>query len=258
MWRNSTDTVSFFLIDSKSPATGLSYSPSILEKNIRLESDVCWNSRPLCVYSNVNAVSEKVVSDHFDVNFFVSNESSPSDDVDTLNVTGTNDLRRPTKSETFTIDDHDEFLMKKYEVGTKKERMRHEIIDELLTENERIVRQLDTNSRTNLTMSETPFFEDLTKLRDEGSRRRKDDCDGPGEFESFVIPALPAGRVLVVSIYSTWGDEHYVGLNGIDIFDDVGNPAAVKKVRCLRMKHFNWNFEELLILKWRWNLPFRT
>ena len=32
--------------------------------------------------------------------------------------------------------------------------------------------------------------------------------------------------MLVLQVLSTWGDPHYVGLNGIDIFDDEGNEVV--------------------------------
>ena len=42
------------------------------------------------------------------------------------------------------------------------------------------------------------------------------------------IPYLPTGSVLVFNILSTWGDQHYVGLSGIELFDSIGNPIRFK------------------------------
>ncbi|KAK2870458.1 hypothetical protein Q8A67_024850 [Cirrhinus molitorella] len=44
--------------------------------------------------------------------------------------------------------------------------------------------------------------------------------------EDFEIPVLPQGRHLVINILSTWGDRHYVGLNGIEIFSSTGEPVT--------------------------------
>lgn len=49
-------------------------------------------------------------------------------------------------------------------------------------------------------------------------------------YKNFIIPELPSGDLLVMDILSTWGDKHYVGLNGIEIFSDTGEPAKIKKI----------------------------
>ncbi|XP_056392117.1 katanin-interacting protein isoform X2 [Hyla sarda] len=46
----------------------------------------------------------------------------------------------------------------------------------------------------------------------------------------FEIPVLPYGQHLCIKISSTWGDRHYVGLNGIEIFSSTGNPVQIAKI----------------------------
>ncbi|XP_028825921.1 protein KIAA0556 isoform X2 [Denticeps clupeoides] len=43
--------------------------------------------------------------------------------------------------------------------------------------------------------------------------------------EDFEIPVLPQGQTLVISVLSTWGDRHYVGLNGLEVFSSTGEPV---------------------------------
>ncbi|MBN3311563.1 K0556 protein, partial [Atractosteus spatula] len=56
----------------------------------------------------------------------------------------------------------------------------------------------------------------------------------PGEAErdeEFEIPVLPRGQRLVINILSTWGDRHYVGLDGLEIFSSTGEPVVPVHIR---------------------------
>nr|KAF6272068.1 hypothetical protein mMyoMyo1_007271 [Myotis myotis] len=58
-----------------------------------------------------------------------------------------------------------------------------------------------------------------------------DDCRDAGDPSDFRIPILPYGRHLVLDIKSTWGDRHYVGLNGIEIFSSKGEPVQIASIQ---------------------------
>ncbi|XP_074475318.1 katanin-interacting protein isoform X1 [Sebastes fasciatus] len=62
-------------------------------------------------------------------------------------------------------------------------------------------------------------------------------CEGPDEDPSmeredeFEIPVLPQGQRLVIDILSTWGDRHYVGLNGLEVFSSSGEPLRPAQIQ---------------------------
>lgn len=53
---------------------------------------------------------------------------------------------------------------------------------------------------------------------------------GSHAFHRFTIPELPDGEQLVLNLKTTWGDRHYVGLNGIEVFSSEGYLVPIKKV----------------------------
>lgn len=48
--------------------------------------------------------------------------------------------------------------------------------------------------------------------------------------DNFVIPELPYGKELVINIKTTWGDKHYVGLTGIEVFSSTGESMTITKI----------------------------
>lgn len=42
-----------------------------------------------------------------------------------------------------------------------------------------------------------------------------------------VIPTLPYGKKLKFNVLETWGDMNYLGLTGIEVFDELGMPIEI-------------------------------
>ncbi|ESL06272.1 hypothetical protein TRSC58_06056 [Trypanosoma rangeli SC58] len=65
------------------------------------------------------------------------------------------------------------------------------------------------------------------------------DGDGDGSrrntasVEAYLTPEMPRGRLIVVSLLSTWGDVHEVGTNGIEVFNENGE-RLIPPPECLR------------------------
>ena len=47
--------------------------------------------------------------------------------------------------------------------------------------------------------------------------------------QEYNTSELPTGFLFKIIFLSTWGDVHYVGLNGIEIYDHKGDPVLKDK-----------------------------
>ncbi|NWX95481.1 K0556 protein, partial [Nothoprocta ornata] len=61
-------------------------------------------------------------------------------------------------------------------------------------------------------------------------RQEEENCMETDDGSDFKIPVLPYGQHLVIDIQTTWGDRHYVGLNGIEVFSSKGEPVQISKI----------------------------
>ncbi|KAM6423791.1 katanin-interacting protein isoform 3-T4 [Liasis olivaceus] len=62
------------------------------------------------------------------------------------------------------------------------------------------------------------------------TQKKGNNCLDLGDESDFKIPVLPYGQYLKIDIRSTWGDRHYVGLNGLELFSSKGEPIQIVKI----------------------------
>ncbi|XP_061455578.1 katanin-interacting protein isoform X2 [Rhineura floridana] len=73
------------------------------------------------------------------------------------------------------------------------------------------------------------------RMKDSGQMLPKqqegENCLDLEDGSDFKIPVLPYGQHLKIDVRSTWGDRHYVGLNGLELFSSSGEPIQIAKIR---------------------------
>lgn len=119
-------------------------------------------------------------------------------------VSDIDDMLSPTDG--FKNEDYMEKLLQSEESNVAKNL--HNKIDKNISKNDLKTQSIGSISNDNISDSS------LVKIRE----------------KDFIIPELPQGKSIVFNIKSTWGDKHYLGLNGIEIFSAEGKKVQIKSV----------------------------
>ncbi|XP_072535348.1 katanin-interacting protein isoform X2 [Salminus brasiliensis] len=115
--------------------------------------------------------------------------------------------------------EQDDTLMQSWDSLTKFNQSQRGRISNMSLEGDIFDEFLQRQSRRPAAVTSDPTASDSVTSDPEDDPRDPPD-------EDFEIPVLPQGRHLLVSILSTWGDRHYVGLNGIEIYSSSGEPVS--------------------------------
>ncbi|KAK6643303.1 hypothetical protein RUM43_004808 [Polyplax serrata] len=119
-------------------------------------------------------------------------------------VSDVDDIISPTDG--FKNEDYTEKLLQSEESNVAKNL--HNKIDKNVSKNDLKIQSIGSISNDNFSDSS------LVKIRE----------------KDFIIPELPQGKSIVFNIKSTWGDKHYLGLNGIEIFSAEGKKVQIKSI----------------------------
>ena len=65
----------------------------------------------------------------------------------------------------------------------------------------------------------------------DGKFDTEDSTDNGDDDVCFTTPEDPKGVELVINLLTTWGDKFYIGLTGVELYANSGEPAQVTQVQ---------------------------